>query len=216
MRSFILADNQDLTKSGFLYILNHKRLTSNPVKEASNKKQLVEALLKDPNSIVILDYSLFDFEVVSEVLSIKSRFLDSSWVFVAEEFSYPFVNRIICNYPLTNFILKDETLANLTKALQCAYKNDQFISEKVLQIIENNQHIDISEEKKLSSTETEIVKLIAAGMTTKEIANVRFLSIHTVMTHRKNIFRKLEVNNIHEMTKYAVRAGLINLAEYYI
>jgi len=36
------------------------------------------------------------------------------------------------------------------------------------------------------------------------------------MTHRKNIFRKIKVNNVHEATKYAMRAGIVNLAEYYI
>ena len=51
--------------------------------------------------------------------------------------------------------------------------------------------------------ETEILKDIALGMTTKEIAEKRISSFHTINTHRKNIFRKLGVNNAHEATKYA-------------
>jgi len=54
------------------------------------------------------------------------------------------------------------------------------------------------------------------GQTTKEIAEHRFSSFHTVNTHRKNIFRKIGVNNVHEATKYALRAGLVDSAEYYI
>ena len=68
----------------------------------------------------------------------------------------------------------------------------------------------------LTKTEQEILKDIALGMTTKEIAAKRFFSFHTVNTHRKNIFRKLGVNNVHEATKYALRAGLVDAAEYYI
>ena len=68
----------------------------------------------------------------------------------------------------------------------------------------------------LTKTETEILKDIALGMTTKETAEKRFSSFHTVNTHRKNIFRKLGVNNVHEATKYALRAGLVDSAEYYI
>ena len=68
----------------------------------------------------------------------------------------------------------------------------------------------------LTKTETEILIDIANGMTTKEIAERRFSSFHTVNTHRKNIFRKLKVNNVHEATKYAIRAGLIDTAEYNI
>jgi DNA-binding NarL/FixJ family response regulator len=74
----------------------------------------------------------------------------------------------------------------------------------------------VAEQVKLTKTETEILKSIAMGLTTKEIAKERFSSFHTINTHRKNIFRKLGVNNIREATKYALRAGLIDAAEYYI
>lgn len=53
-------------------------------------------------------------------------------------------------------------------------------------------------------------------MTTKEIAQKRVSSFHTVNTHRKNIFRKLNVNNAYEAVRYALRAGIVDAAEYYI
>ena len=68
----------------------------------------------------------------------------------------------------------------------------------------------------LTNTEKIILKEIALGKTTKEIAAERNLSFHTINSHRKNIFRKLEVNNVHEATKYAMRAGIVDMAEYYI
>ena len=68
----------------------------------------------------------------------------------------------------------------------------------------------------LTKTETEILKEIALGATTREIAEKRFSSFHTVNTHRKNIFRKLGVNNVHEAIRYAMRSGLVDAAEYYI
>ena len=68
----------------------------------------------------------------------------------------------------------------------------------------------------LTATETEIVRAIALGKTSKEIATERYLSIHTVTTHRKNIFRKLRVNTAHEVVKYALRAGLLDPSEFYI
>ena len=80
-------------------------------------------------------------------------------------------------------------------------------------------HKEEKKEKRGSSltvTECEILKLMALGKTTKEIAAERFLSVYTVMTHRKNIFRKLEVNNVYEATKYALRAGIVDAVEYYI
>ena len=68
----------------------------------------------------------------------------------------------------------------------------------------------------MTKTEVEILKEIAVGLTTREIAEKRFSSFHTVNTHRKNIFRKLGVNNVHEAIRYAMRSGLVDAAEYYI
>lgn len=72
------------------------------------------------------------------------------------------------------------------------------------------------EEVALTPTEREVLRLIASGKTVKEIAALRNSSVHTIITHKKNLFRKLEVNNVYEATKYALKAGLIELVEYYI
>ena len=60
------------------------------------------------------------------------------------------------------------------------------------------------------------MRAIAQGKTTKEIANERFSSIHTINTHRKNIFRKLQVNTAHEAIRVAIRSGLIDESDYFI
>ena len=83
------------------------------------------------------------------------------------------------------------------------------------QAVDQQQEEDKTESV-LTETETEIVKAIAQGKTTKEIAAERFSSVHTVTTHRKNIFRKLGINTAHEAVKYALRAGLIDPSEFYI
>ncbi|HEX3007444.1 MAG TPA: LuxR C-terminal-related transcriptional regulator, partial [Bacteroidales bacterium] len=54
------------------------------------------------------------------------------------------------------------------------------------------------------------------GKTTKEIANLKHLSFHTVNTHRKNIFRKLNINTSFELVKYVMNAGLSTDIEYHI
>jgi DNA-binding NarL/FixJ family response regulator len=85
----------------------------------------------------------------------------------------------------------------------------------VLEVILNQQQEE-AQPALLTQTETEILKSIAQGKTTKDIAAQRFSSVHTITTHRKNIFRKLGINTAHEATKYALRAGLIDASEFYI
>jgi DNA-binding NarL/FixJ family response regulator len=99
-----------------------------------------------------------------------------------------------------------------------AVRKKKHFSDQILDMIleQNNSNITPSESSGLTDTEREIVKLIADGFTTKEIAGKKHISTHTVMTHRKNIFRKLEVNSISELTKFAIRNGLTDIIEYNI
>ena len=68
----------------------------------------------------------------------------------------------------------------------------------------------------LTPSEKTILREIALGKTTKEIAAEKNLSFHTVNAHRRNIYRKLGLNSVNEVTRYALQAGLIDLLEYYI
>lgn len=96
-------------------------------------------------------------------------------------------------------------------------RNHRYICQRMTEMLLVSREVTPEKEQiNLTKTEIEILKDIALGMTTKEIAEKRFSSFHTVNTHRKNIFRKLNVNNVHEATKYALRAGLVDSAEYYI
>ena len=78
------------------------------------------------------------------------------------------------------------------------------------------ESLTLHQPQKLTPTEQEILRLIALGHSVKEIAAMRYNSEYTISTHKKNIFSKLGVNNAHEATKYALRAGLVDSAEYYI
>lgn len=65
----------------------------------------------------------------------------------------------------------------------------------------------------LSEREKEIVQLVVRGMTNKEIAERLFLSVHTVLTHRRNIARKLEIHSATGLTIFAIVNGLVDLNE---
>lgn len=65
----------------------------------------------------------------------------------------------------------------------------------------------------LSQREKEIVALVAKGMTNKEIADALFLSVHTVITHRRNIARKLEIHSATGLTIYAIVNHLVDLSD---
>ena len=123
---------------------------------------------------------------------------------------------VFLDYTLFDFADEDQLpMSEIREALQAVNRHTRYLSQRALEAIITQQQ---EEEKPdiLTATETEIIKAIAQGKTTKEIAAERFSSIHTVTTHRKNIFRKLGINTAHEAVKYALRAGLIDPSEFYI
>ena len=107
-------------------------------------------------------------------------------------------------------------MSEIREALNSVNRHNRYLSQRALEFIIAQQQEEDKSDNILTQTETEIVKAIAQGKTTKEIAAERFSSIHTVTTHRKNIFRKLGINTAHEAVKYALRAGLIDASEFYI
>lgn len=94
------------------------------------------------------------------------------------------------------------------------YLNDN--SSKITEIIEhclsdsNNSTVKTTKNK-LSKRETEILKLLVKGKSNKEIANELFISIHTVISHRKNITKKLGIKSTAAMAIYAVANNLIDI-----
>ncbi len=88
--------------------------------------------------------------------------------------------------------------------------NERFFCGKVLEVIdkENTTKTFTCEGVRLSNREIEIIELVAKGLANKEIAEELFLSVHTVLTHRKNLMHKLGLKNTAGLVVYAVQNGL--------
>ena len=165
---------------------------------------------------MLLDYTLFDFADEDQLLIVAERFALSEWILISDELTPQFLRRVVYSSHQFSIVFKDGLLKDVRDALDAVSRHNRHISQRALEVIINHQQEEESQPNILTETETEIVKAIAQGKTTKEIANERFSSVHTITTHRKNIFRKLGVNTAHEVIKYALRAGLVDSSEFYI
>ncbi len=216
MKDVIIADRQDITRIG-MEVLIEKTGKISSVAKADNKSELIQLLLSCPEAIVVLDYTLSDLTSIDELLNVGYRFSGVRWLLFSDELSNDFLRRLVINSEAYSVVLKSCDLDEINMALIQILRGERFICNRVTnQLLQpQKQQIEVPEQI-LTATEIEILKEIALGHTTKEIAANRHLSFHTIITHRKNIFRKLDVNNVHEAIKYAMRAGLVDLAEYYI
>ena len=220
MREFIIADNQDITKAGMMFLLSRQKDTA-LLLEADNKAELIQQLRLHPGAVVILDYTSFDFVSSDELIVLHERFKEADWLLFSDELSIGFLRQVLFSSMSFGVVLKDNSKEEILTALQCASRKERFICNHVSNLLlSGNSQTSllhpIQQNDLLTPAERSILKEIALGKTTKEIAVERNLSFHTINSHRKNIFRKLGVNNAHEATKYAMKAGIGDLVEYYI
>jgi DNA-binding NarL/FixJ family response regulator len=214
MGKYILADNQELTRLALISLI--KQNEENTLYVATDKAGLVELLKEHEDAIVLLDFTLFDFADADQLLIVGERFALSQWILISDELTPTFIRQVIYSSHQFSIVFKDGPLNEVREALQTVSRHQRYISQRALEVIINQQQVDEERPSILTETETEIVRAIAQGKSTKEIAAERFSSVHTITTHRKNIFRKLGVNTAHEVVKYALRAGLIDSSEFYI
>jgi two-component system, NarL family, response regulator LiaR len=217
MRNVILADNQDISRVGLIHLLS-KYLSITDFNEVAYKRELLPLLIENPESIIILDYTLFDFDSINDLIILQTRFPKSNWVVFSDDLNDEFVRNLLYNSNMVSVLMKDSSIDEIVTVIKEAFKGNRYIGNSVSNLLLDMSRFQskIAVQDVLTSTEIEILKEMAIGKTTKEIAAHRHVSVHTVMTHRKNIFRKIDVNNVHEATKYAIRAGFVDMADYYI
>ena len=91
------------------------------------------------------------------------------------------------------------------------FDDEETLSRKISSLISFEEEED--DRNTLSQREKEIVECVVKGMTNKEIAENLYISIHTVMTHRRNITRKLQIHSAAGLTIYAIVNKLVQLNE---
>lgn len=216
--TFIIADNNDLTRLGLRTIIQ-EQFKPAEVNFAYNKLELHKSLIEDSKSVILIDLEGFDTQNIDDIIAISNCFPDSKWLIVAPTADESFLLRLTASFSKANFVLKSNDYDMIATAIFNTLEGKKSYCSEALEIIMDgySRKKYISQKSSLlTTTELELLQLFAQGKTAREIADSRCLSHHTINTHRKNIFRKLEVTNIQELIKYALKNGLVDLTEYYI
>jgi len=209
--SLVIADTQFLTNEALHSILSP---LFNGVYTVSTKAGLQQYLQKEPIALILTDYILFDFDSISELGEFKKKYPETGTVVLTNAITHIKIKELN-DAGIRNIVLKTDDREELFYAIDAALKGKKYYSGDVLDILLKKDG-PIEDATLLTSSEIEIVRMISSGLSTKEIAVKKHISFHTVMTHRKNIFRKLGVSSSPELLMYAIKAGLIDNIEYHI
>ena len=211
----ILADSNELIRIGLRTIIS-----SNPacqiVGEARNNEELQAIIKSFGEAIVLIDFTApgFDISVIPKIMSSNKKVK-----FVAltpDQSAQTLVDAL--RYGVTSYVKKDCDLLEILNSIEETERGNKFFCGQILETIQK-ACIDVNdidfesftcESITLSERENEIIKLIAEGNTNGQIAELLFLSSHTVNTHRKNIMAKLGVKNTAGIVMYAVKTNLVS------
>jgi len=217
LTEILIADSQVLTREGITTVLKN---TGNYdiIGSIESKNELFDFLEDNTPSILIIDpYRVNDF-LISNLAKLTGIFPSSRILVLTGDSVNENIIKIL-EFGITHILLKCCTKDELLNALTALETNENFLCKEVVEAL-LKENLTISKNKStnihLTKKEFEIIRLIAQGLSTKKIAAKDFLSVHTVNTHRKNIFKKLGINNTSELIMYAVKTGIVDTTEYYI
>lgn len=211
----VLADSNELVRLGIRSALKND-LEIELVGEATSSKDLIDLVQSFETDVVVVDYTAagFSIDVVVQLRSVRKGV--NVLAITPEQSAQTVVDALRSG--VMSYVKKDCSIAEIVDAVQETGKGNKFFCGQILETIQvanlDVDDIDLDafscEPVILSERESEIIVLIAEGYTNSQIADMLFLSNHTVGTHRKNIMSKLGVRNTAGIVMYAVKTNLIS------
>lgn len=211
----ILADSNELIRIGLRALFSTKS-NIQIIGEATSNEELSSMVKSFESDIILIDYTSkgFTIDIIHQLISKKNNLQ-----FVAitpEQSAQTLLNALKSG--VRSYVKKDCDSQEIFDSINETYHGNRFFCGQILQTIRNAE-IDVNDidfesincgPVSLSERETEIITMIAEGLTNGMIAETLNLSTHTVNTHRKNIMAKLGVKNTAGIVMYAVKAHLVS------
>jgi len=210
----LLADDHQIIREGLRSLLTDQK-DIEVVAEADNGRSALTFVEKIRPDIVLMDIAMPDINGIEATRQIKAATPDIRILALSMHSDQRFVGDML-RAGASGYLLKDCAGAELVQAIRTVYEGKVYLSPAIAGIVTEGfinpaGAMGVDARQVLTVRELEVVQLLAEGLSTKEVAFKLNVSIKTVETHRKNIFDKLNLSSIAELTKYAIREGLTSL-----
>ncbi|MCX7728253.1 MAG: response regulator transcription factor [Bacteroidia bacterium] len=219
----IIADKHFLSRTGLEYIIQKyfekTRYLVSSVHGFIPLSQQIKTFMPD---IVLLDYISMNIKA-EEVQKLMVKYPEVKFIFITEWLPktewLPYFQLDIKWH-----LLKECDEQEIKECIEYAMNNQSFFCNKLIQFIQSNEEsIQVIERNNMSCNgivitqrEREIIQLIAEGMSNKQIADSLNLSIHTVLTHRKNIMKKTNVSNTAGLVLFALKNNILRSDNHFL
>jgi DNA-binding NarL/FixJ family response regulator len=216
----LIADDHEVARRGIRAVIE-----SHPgwqvCAEAKDGRDAVDLAASAKPDIVLLDIgmpNLNGLEAARQILAIRP----SAAILILTMHDSDNVVREVLRAGARGFLLKSDAGRDLVAAVEALQRQRTFFTTRVSQMVlegflnRNGAASDIDEPwassgELLTAREREVIQLLAEGRTSKEVAVTLKLSVKTAETHRTNLMRKLGLHSVADLTRYAVRNGIVQV-----
>lgn len=212
----VIADDHTIFRQGLRMLLAQED-DMEVVGEAADGIEALELAKKYNPDVILLDIAMPNMDGVKVAGTIKKTFPQIKIIVLTsysdDQFLFEFLK-----LGVSGFVLKDsasqELIYSIRKSNEGMVFFDPSVSKKVMEKFTqvSGGKSDFVNYGKLSDREKEVLRLVAEGCATKEVAEKLYISPKTVENHRANIMKKLNIRDRTGLTKYALRLGLIDLS----
>lgn len=209
----LVADDHQLFRKGIV-----KLFSASPqieiVDQAENGQEAIEKAKKLKPDIVIMDLSMPVINGVDATRILHKELPEIRVLALSMHCDKHYIKEAL-EAGVSGYLFKNCTYDQLIEAINTVYQGEKYLSAKITEVLirdylskEEEVH-DNSEE--LSERESNILKLVAEGKSTREISDVLFISVKTIGTHKQHILEKLNIKSTAGLIKYAIKKGIVGL-----
>ncbi len=210
----LIADDHDIVREGLRQVLN-SRADIEVVGEAVDGLQTLEKVKKLHPDVTVVDIAMPNLTGLDVIGPIKELAPDSHVVVLSLHAKESFVRQALKNGAF-GYVLKASPSEDIVNAIRAAAKGEYFLSARIkANVIENYLKTKktaptVRGYDLLSEREQQVFRLVVDGKSTKEIADILFVSPKTVEKHRGSISTKLGIHGRIDLLKYAIKIGVVN------
>ncbi len=210
----LVAEDHGLVRRGIREVL-HSRPGWRVVGEAANGREAVTKAMELKPDVAVVDIGMPELDGIEATRQIREAVPKTKILMLTMNESESMIRRAL-DAGAKGYLLKSDLTDVLLKAVEAIVVGKRFLTPKVSEIVlegflnTTGQHQAVEGKgTRTTPRETEIIRLLAAGKTNKEIAALLQITARTVETHRSKIMLKLGVHSLAELIHYALRHELI-------
>lgn len=210
----IITDDHQMVSEGLKSLVELDK-TIEVIQLAKNGRELLHFLEFLEPDLILMDIDMPIMNGLEAMQQIHKKYPNLKVIIVSMHEEKGLVKKLT-DAGAKGFLFKNSDKDELIWAIKTVHQGGNYFTSKLtLNLINPDKSLSQSElidSKKalLTEREIEILKLIAEGLSNKEIGDQLFISHRTVDTHRTNLMKKLEVNNIAGLIRYAIKQGFVN------